>query len=112
MEMVSCQFELNYGLNVGLGAAISINGMQDKVFQDQLVAQAAVLDPIRSKSLNRDDYTWTPIQKYGLLEQDTLLANARLINITKSTFTKNFAGQRASAINIIDVYGSDHLAIP
>jgi len=48
MEMVGCQFELNYGLNVGLGAAISINGMQDKVFQDQLVEQAAALDPIRS----------------------------------------------------------------
>ena len=87
MEMVRCQFELNYGLNVGLGAAISINGMQDKVFQDQLVAKAAELDPMRSKSLNRDDYTWMPIQKYGLLKQDTLLATARLINITESTFT-------------------------
>ena len=38
MEMVGCQFTLNYGLNVGLGAAISINGMQDKSFQDQLAA--------------------------------------------------------------------------
>jgi hypothetical protein len=55
MEMVGCQFTLNYGLNVGLGAAISINGMQDKVFQDKLAEQAAALARIRSKSLNRDD---------------------------------------------------------
>ena len=54
MEMVGCEFTLNYGLNVGLGAAISINGMQDKVFQDQLVEQAATLEPIRRKSLNAD----------------------------------------------------------
>lgn len=61
MEVTNCHFHLNYGLNVGLGAAISINGMQDKVFQDMLVEQAAALDPIRSKSLNRVDYNWMPI---------------------------------------------------
>lgn len=60
MGMDGCTFQFNYGLNVGLGAAISINGMQDKLYQDNLKLKAAALDPIRSKSLNRDDYTWMP----------------------------------------------------
>lgn len=86
MLMDSCTFQFNYGLNVGIGSAVSINGMQGTKYLNSVNKNSELVANFTKSNLTKTD-NFQIVHKFGISREFKVNATARQLNISNSVFT-------------------------
>ena len=91
MHMDSCTFKFNYGHNVGIGSAVSINGMQGTKYQESVNKNLELVANFTKSNLTEVD-DFQIVHEFGISREFKVNATARQLSISNSVFTQNYAG--------------------
>lgn len=80
MLMDSSTFKYNYGLNVGIGSAVSINGMQGTKYLNSVDQNAEMVANFTESNLTKID-DFQIVHKFGISREYQVNATARQLSI-------------------------------
>ena len=105
VEIDECNFQRNYGINVGFGSAVSINGRQD-FFGETEEPNTTPEEYVAAKKGERDtlmEQHYPTEVKYGRNGEFTLKTYPNLVSIKNSNFAENMSGISSASIKAVSL---------